>query len=280
MDKICKDCNKSLNKELHFKNRRANCNDCYNKKRRELRRIQKPHIKEREELEKNNQRRCKYCKEILNLNNFRFNRLKCSNCEKKDGREYRQSDIGKNKAKTWSDNNKDHHHKLQAQWFQNNKTNINKRVKERKEQFPELKMISNYRSRLSKVINKEYKSNKYLNCTWKMLIEYFKYYLDEFENFTFDNYGTVWHIDHVIPLGTLDQSDKDNHWSLQWINLAPLGKKENLIKNKYIIKSQIKHHIKCLQKFIIIKNIEQKQIEPLLNHIATHLKMSGTSLEL
>ena len=49
---------------------------------------------------------CKYCEQELPIDCFRHNRCKCKECEKDYGRKYRQGDIGKKKAKEWSNNNK------------------------------------------------------------------------------------------------------------------------------------------------------------------------------
>lgn len=53
---------------------------------------------------------------------------------------------------------------------------------------------------------------------------------------TWDNYGTIWQIDHVIPMNWYKYKDINelafkDCWALT--NLQPLFTKENLIKNKY-----------------------------------------------
>jgi len=276
--KVCKYCNE----EKSIKNGNK-CIDCINKRRTELRMDKNPLLKERKELLLENKKKCKDCNKIKDIILFRDKRYKCKECEKKDGKEYRQSIVGKQKAKDWSDNNKEHHHYLQSQWFQNNKKHIYKRIKERIKLYPELKFISNYRSRLRDAIKKEYKSEIYLRCSYLFLQNYLKEYFKLFNDFTIQNYGSVWHIDHVIPISRLDQKDKTNHWSLSWINLAPLSKEDNLKKNKYIWIHQVKQHNNFLNNYI--KKFDKKQQIGLRHqkkefeeYIATHLKMAGNSL--
>ncbi len=72
---------------------------------------------------------CKYCNQELSLDCFRHNRCKCKECEKLYGRTYRQSNSGKQKAKEWSNNNKDKHKKLQSEWTKNNREHLNKNNK-------------------------------------------------------------------------------------------------------------------------------------------------------
>lgn len=82
--------------------------------------------------EKKDCKYCKYCKETYETSMFRKCRAKCINCEKKDGRAYRQSEHGKTKAKTWTANNKEKHAKLQSDWAKNNREHINAKYNARK----------------------------------------------------------------------------------------------------------------------------------------------------
>ena len=50
-------------------------------------------------------RECPYCNKIYIKTNFRVNRLKCKDCERMDGRNYRKSNYGKKKSKEWLNNN-------------------------------------------------------------------------------------------------------------------------------------------------------------------------------
>ena len=57
---------------------------------------------------------------------------------------------------------------------------------------------------------------------------------------TWENYGTHWHIDHIIPCAAFDHSDpKQRKQCWHWTNLRPLEAKENIAKRDKIIEPQM-----------------------------------------
>lgn len=95
------------------------------------------------------------------------------------------------------------------------------------------------KERVSSRINKALKNNKvissieYLGCT----IQTFKNYLENkfVEGMTWDNYGLVWHIDHIIPVLYNNPTIDDIIKRLHYLNTQPLWAKENISKgNRYI----------------------------------------------
>lgn len=66
----------------------------------------------------------------------------------------------------------------------------------------------------------------------------------------FDNYGSVWSIDHVIPCYYFDvTNDKELHKCFNWSNLQPFKKIKNQEKvNKVTIK-EINEHYRKVRKF-------------------------------
>lgn len=272
--KTCKTC--SVEYEYNPKRRFASCPDCVNKKRREKRLEKDPYRAKNIKLAKEGKKLCKYCDIAKEFSSFRNNRLKCIDCERKYGRNYRKSDIGKQKSQEWSNNNIEKHKQLKADWYQNNKNHVLTYVKTKLREKPELKFVRNYRGRLRCAIKKKYKSSKYLDCSWNMLQKYLINYLEEFPDFNLDNYGPDWHIDHVIPLSLLELENNENLWVLKWFNLAPLSKDDNLKKNNNIWVSQLKHHKQVLQKFIEKEKIVNNDIKKLFEYMAKHLD-AGTS---
>jgi hypothetical protein len=61
------------------------------------------------------------------------------------------------------------------------------------------------------------------------------------QNMTWDNYGSYWHVDHIIPRSVFDPTN-DQHikwcWSLE--NLRPLEAWENMSKSASIILEEVK----------------------------------------
>ena len=95
--------------------------------------------------------------------------------------------------------------------------------------------------------NKNKRSIDYLGCS---NTDYFNYIMTYNNEFTLENYGKEWHIDHVIPISHFDMKD-DQHTELafNWRNTMPLLKYENLKKNNSIDVSQIKRHLLYLQHY-------------------------------
>ena len=94
-------------------------------------------------------------------------------------------------------------------------------------------------------------------------------------NYNLDNYGPVWHIDHVIPLSRFDLSIEDEQLlAFNWRNTMPLSATENLKKNNRIDTTQIDKHLKKLEEYHTHKNIIMP--EEFKNLYATHLD-AGTS---
>lgn len=98
-------------------------------------------------------------------------------------------------------------------------------------------LVSNVRSRIYSILkeNKKISSIEYLGCdsmTFKKNIE------NKFKNgMTWENYGSEWHIDHIIPIMyNKDEISLEKIIErLHYTNTQPLWKTDNLIKgNRYI----------------------------------------------
>ena len=123
-----------------------------------------------------------------------------------------------------------------TEWCKNErKSNINYRLKK------------SLAARLRTVLIKNNTTMNYIGCNIQYLREWFEY------NFTndmnWDNYGSYWSIDHVIPVCKFDLTNEDEKlkcWN--WSNLIPVTVKYNSSK-KEIDKNQIDIILKKIQKF-------------------------------
>lgn len=107
------------------------------------------------------------------------------------------------------------------------------------------KIHGNLRSKIhasikrSKGVKKSTRTVELLGCS---LDEYKKYLSDRFtKGMTWDNYGKVWHIDHIIPIASFDF--KDEHQLRQcfnYTNTRPLDAKENNFKRDKLTHPQFK----------------------------------------
>ena len=133
------------------------------------------------------------------------------------------------------------------------------------------------RSRIhSALIGKKTKhTHEYLGCSRE---EYIKWLKNNKNNFTLENYGDVWHIDHVIPLSRFNlENEKELYLAFNWRNTMALSAKENLSKNNKILPQQIKKHLKTLENYH--KDNNMKLPQEFKNLYAKYLE-AGNPLEL
>ena len=123
-----------------------------------------------------------------------------------------------------------------TEWCKNeHNTNINYRIKK------------SLAARLRTVIVKNDSTMNYIGCNIQYLREWFEY------NFTsemnWDNYGSYWSIDHIIPVCKFELTDEDEKLKCcNWTNLMPVTVKYNSSK-KSIDMEQIEYIVNKIEKF-------------------------------
>lgn len=102
---------------------------------------------------------------------------------------------------------------------------------------PEAKMAAMLRRRILKALDGEVKSGstyELLGCTWKHLRWHIESQFDA--KMTWENHGSYWHLDHIVPLDAFDLSDpKQQRRACHWNNLQPLEAKENIRKKNRLL---------------------------------------------
>lgn len=100
------------------------------------------------------------------------------------------------------------------------------------------RLRSLYRTRVRMYIRGGIKSGneKYqamLGCSWDVLCEWLE--MNFTEGMTWDNHGSVWHIDHTMPCSIFDFTIEENvKICFNWSNLAPMFGSENISKSNKI----------------------------------------------
>ena len=123
-----------------------------------------------------------------------------------------------------------------TEWCKNeHNTNINYRIKK------------SLAARLRAVIVKNDSTMNYIGCNIQYLREWFEY------NFTsemnWDNYGSYWSIDHIIPVCKFELTDENEKLKCcNWTNLMPVTVKYNSSK-KSIDMEQIQYIVNKIEKF-------------------------------
>jgi uncharacterized protein (DUF983 family) len=139
---------------------------------------------------------------------------------------------------------------------------------------PIAKLTRSVRGRIWYAIDKKHHTIKYLGCS---STEYLKWILHNDNNYTLENRGKVWHIDHVVPLCRFDLQDEQQQLiAFNWRNTMPLAARDNLSKNKKIIIPQIEEHYRHLLEYHKNKNIQMPQ--EFIDLFAKHL-VAGNPLE-
>lgn len=134
--------------------------------------------------------------------------------------------------KSYNKKNKDKISLYSKKYKESHRVESNLRRKQNLEKYPYLKIIKNLRKRLREVLlsNGGYKSDSYtdsIGCDHMSL----KIHLEkQFKpDMTWDNYGTLWNIDHMIPLSCANNESQMyelNHY----LNLKPVYSSDNFSK--------------------------------------------------
>ena len=141
---------------------------------------------------------------------------------------------------------------------------------------PNQKIKRNVRGRIWYALGKSKPEHTitYLGCSSK---DYLEWILNYDERYTIENRGTVWHIDHVIPLSKFNLEDKEEQLvAFNWRNTMPLLAQENLSKNNKILIPQVKEHYAFLSEYHKNKNMTMPQ--SFIDLFAKHL-VAGIPLE-
>lgn len=135
----------------------------------------------------------------------------------------------KERDRIYRQNNREKNIEYLKIYRQSNKLIRNQKDKERKQSDSLYKLTCNIRSLITGKIkqrgyNKNTKTQEILGCDWNILKEHFE---SQFDNdMSWDNQGTYWDIDHIIPVSSA-KTEEDiirlNHYT----NLRPLERNYN-----------------------------------------------------
>ena len=104
----------------------------------------------------------------------------------------------------------------------------------------ELKMVRTLRRRMATALKRNYKTSRTLDILGCSLKDFRIYLETKFEpEMTWENYGSVWHIDHIIPCAIFDMS-KPAHQKrcFHFSNMQPLFAADNWRKHAKVLTNQ------------------------------------------
>ena len=203
---------------------------------------------------------CRKCYIKLNDENKVTNQKLCRNCNSIICKEYKQ----KNKEaisiynKKYKAEHKTEIDKYNHDYNKLNRTTIQKRhtvyLREKRKNDINYKISIACRNRIKKLVKGTHKTSTLIDCSKDILMEWLK------SNFTsemtFENHGSYWHIDHVIPCKHFDlTNEKQLKMCFHWSNLQPLKASTNLSKKDTLNKEEINNHWLKVNDFIKSKNM-------------------------
>jgi hypothetical protein len=229
--KVCNKCNITKNINLYTKNKRYKdgkepiCKDC-----------------NKEKYEKNKEKNAEAVKKWRVKNPDYMKVYGQSEKSKEYHKQYykENSEIYKDRKKAWRAKNPDKEKETRAKYNEENKEKLNeyhRKWKEKKRSTDiNYKLQSNISRRIRYELNtllkgkKVKRTTKYLGCS----IEELKVFLEKkFTNgITWENYGSIWHIDHIIPCSSWNfTSEFDSKCCWNYRNLQPMLASQNQIKH-------------------------------------------------
>jgi len=145
----------------------------------------------------------------------------------------------KNKRKYWEDPDK--HKKRVSEWRSKNKKRRAELEAEKRE-CPKYRMASNLGRKLRSLLSKRGSGKggrtiSFIGCGVDDLAKHLESKMAD--GMTWDNYGSVWHIDHIMPISSFDHGNPD-HVKRCWhfTNLRPMFAEENISKSNKITEPQ------------------------------------------
>jgi hypothetical protein len=280
-EKCCSKCGETK-KVDKFLVKRNICKECRNKKSKEI------YNSIDTEMEKS----CKTCNQTKSISLFVKNRIICTDCDNQRRREKYNTneDVRQKLIKAATD----FKHKKKLERDKIKETEIGKdnkkcrfcEVIKHKDRFrhnrlkcrdcerddPVEKFKRYVRSRIYGALTKKVMHTiDYLGCSSS---DYLNWILSNDSGYTLDNYGKVWHIDHVIPLSKFNLDNEEEQLvAFNWRNTMPLSASENLSKNNKLVLPQIEQHRDRLLEYHKNNKIEFPQ--KFINLFARHL-VAGT----
>lgn len=137
--------------------------------------------------------------------------------------------------------------KKRKEYYIENKEKVNKQIVQyqinKMKIDSEYKLLKRTRARISDAFKsqsllKNGRTIKYLGCTSKFFKDWIEFQLHGIMKF--DNYGKIWHLDHVKPCASFDLSKESNvKECFSWKNIRPCLASENYSKKDKIINFQI-----------------------------------------
>ena len=227
-------------------------------------------------------RECKTCSKIKTEDEFKTKKgYKCYDCVLLRQRQYKKehSEEIYEKRKVYLKENAKHTKERYRKYCENNKDRLNQIAKHYRNTHIGSKLRDNLSRRLRQKLNKNDLTYSYLGIKVGIIKQWLESHFTK--EMCWDNYGSLWHIDHVFPINKFDLENEE-HIAIcfNWKNLYPMNAFDNKSKSDSINISSFLFQELKVKHFCIQKQIEDNITEYFkkYQYIATHL-VAGNSLE-
>jgi hypothetical protein len=124
-------------------------------------------------------------------------------------------------------------------------------IKIRRQNDEDFRISEVLRSKVHKFLKaKDTKFKHVIGCSLEFLKEWISFRFDK--SMSWANFGTVWQIDHILPLASFDMTNStDVNICFHWTNLQPLACKENRSKSDNILLHYYFNNIVSVNRFLI-----------------------------
>jgi hypothetical protein len=206
--------------------------------------------------------RCKSCEAVIHREYYQANKQKILTRQKKSpsnqpeakkeyNKKYREANLEKIRERE-RDYNKQHrdqrvdylreYYKKRKETFVVDQEAYNKFRKEANDRrkkleaaYPEIRISNNLRRSMNLYFHKELHTFEVIGCSNTEFCTWIEFQLQNHENFTMENYGKVWHLDHCLPCASFNLENKDEQrMCYHWSNISPLGGNDNIAKSDMI----------------------------------------------
>jgi hypothetical protein len=207
---------------------------------------------------------CKRCDTLKDVSEFYVARYKhCKACQQQMSRDYKHRN--KETIAAYNSKYKQEHREDAKVYNKNYSINNRETIQRRSTAYQKERRYTDVNFKLSKILRSR------LNCEIREVVpdrtltllgttvDMFRQWI-EFnfvDGMDWSNHGTVWHIDHVLPVCKFDLEVIDHRFNcFNWCNMKPLEAIKNLSKNGKIDIEYIQSHLTQLRTYSQLRHID------------------------
>lgn len=213
---------------------------------------------------------CMECEKAEAKRRYHLNKEK----QIKNSKEYKEKnkeDI-KIKRRVYLQENKEYIKIRYRNYCVNNREQINKNACEYRKNNISIRLRDSFRNRLLQGISKKKSTLEYIDTTIETVMEWLESNFKEDMNW--ENYGSLWNIDHIIPLNVFNlKEDEDIFICFNWRNLYPMYCSQNIAKSDKLLPYLIFRQeflLKCFTSDLLIS--EKTKTDEYIEKYAKYFK--------